>query len=63
MPSEPVPEPKRIAQTTALIEDNRKVAAYAQANGLNWSEALKQRHREQRVADRHRKQALKAQAA
>jgi hypothetical protein len=60
---EPLPEPVRIEKTTALIEDNRKVAAYAQAKGLTWTQALKQRQREQRLADRHRKQALKAQAA
>jgi hypothetical protein len=46
------PEPPRIANTTALIEDNRKVAAYAQAHGLTWAEALKQRRRDQRLADR-----------
>ncbi|HET6608685.1 MAG TPA: hypothetical protein VFG62_18565 [Rhodopila sp.] len=42
-------------KTTALIQDNRKVAAYAQAHGLTWTEALKQRRREQRLAERHRR--------
>ena len=67
LPEEPEPLPEaeipRIEKTTALIEDNRKVAAYAQAHGLSWSEALKQRHREQRLADRQRrpqKRAVKA---
>ncbi|HET6607006.1 MAG TPA: hypothetical protein VFG62_10075 [Rhodopila sp.] len=61
--SEPLPEPQRAGKTTELIDDNRKVAAYARANGLSWTEALKQRRREQRLAERHRKQELKAQAA
>jgi hypothetical protein len=45
------------------IEDNRKVTAYAEANGLSWSEALKQRHREQRLAERQRKLVMRGQAA
>ena len=63
--AEPLPEPEapRIEKTTALIEDNRKVAAYAEAHGLTWSEALKQRRREQRLAERQRKQKARAQAA
>jgi hypothetical protein len=67
--AEPSPEPApqtespRIEKTTALIEDNRKVAAYAETHGLTWSEALKQRQREQRLAERHWKQAARAQAA
>jgi hypothetical protein len=62
---EPIPEPEspRVEKTTALIEDNRKVAAYAQANGLTWSEALKQRRREQRLADRQQKPQARAKAA
>src|ERR1700722_13377330 len=49
---DPLPEPEspRIENTTALIEDNRKVAAYAETHGLTWSEAMKQRRREQRLA-------------
>jgi len=62
---EPIPEPEspRVEKTTALIDDNRKVAAYAQANGLTWSEALKQRHREQRLAERQQKQQARVKAA
>ncbi len=44
-------------------EDSRKVAAYAEANGLSWSDALKQRRREQRLAERRRKLAMRGQAA
>ena len=60
---EALTESPRIEKTTALIEDKRKVAAYAEAHGLTWSEALKQRQREQRLAERHRKQEARAQAA
>jgi len=52
---EPLPEPEespRTEATTALIEDNRKIAAYAKAHGLSFTEALKQRRREQRLAAR-----------
>ena len=59
----PDPEPAPVEKTTALIEDNRKVAAYAQANGLSWTDALKQRRREQRLAERRRKQDGQTQAA
>ncbi len=64
-----LPEPEapresgRVEKTTALIEDNRKVAAYAEAHGLTWSEAMKQRRRDQRLAERRRKQEMRAQAA
>ena len=63
--AEPLPEPEapRTEKTTTLIDDNRKVAAYAEAHGLTWSEALKQRRREQRLAERRRKQEARAQAA
>ncbi len=53
----PEPESPRIVNTTALIEDNRKVAAYAQAHGLTWAEAMKQRRREQRLAERRSRQS------
>jgi len=63
LPEPEVPEePARIEKTTALIDDNRKVAAYAQAHGLTWSQAMKQSRREQRLAERREKQA-RAQAA
>ncbi|HET6606152.1 MAG TPA: hypothetical protein VFG62_05760 [Rhodopila sp.] len=63
--AEPAPttEPRIIEKTTALIEDNRSVAAYAKAHGLSFTEALRQRRREQRLAERRRKQDAKAQAA
>ena len=59
---EPLPEPASppIEKPVAQIEDNRKVAAYAQANGLTWTQALKQRRREQRLAERRSKQAKAA---
>jgi hypothetical protein len=66
---EAFPEPEvpkesaSVEKTAALIDDNRKVAAYAEAHGLSWSAALKQRRRDQRVAGRHRKQETRAQAA
>ncbi|HVY15273.1 MAG TPA: hypothetical protein VHB27_08600 [Rhodopila sp.] len=46
------PEPRGIAAISALIEESRRVAAYAQAHGLAWPEAFKQRQRDQRVAGR-----------
>jgi hypothetical protein len=62
-PEEPAPqlepESRRIANTTALIDDNRKVAAYAQAHGLTWAEAMKRRRRDQRLAERQRKQLMR----
>ncbi len=63
--ADPLPEAEspRIDKTVALIEDNAKVAAYAEANGITWTEALKQRRREQRLAERRRKQAMPAKAA
>src|SRR6185437_2151128 len=60
--TEPLPEPASspIEKPAAQIEDNRKVAAYAQANGLTWTQALKQRRREQWLAERRGKQAKAA---
>jgi hypothetical protein len=62
---EPVaePEPPRVEKTTALIADNRKVAAYAKAHGLTWTQAYNQRNRELRLAERQRKQQARANAA
>src|SRR6185437_14488857 len=62
--AEPLPEaePARIEKTTALIEDTRKVAAYAQAHGLSWSEAHRQRNREKRLAERRAKEAARTGA-
>jgi hypothetical protein len=62
---EPLPEAEspRIEKTAALIDDNRKVAAYAQAHGLSWTEAHRQRNREKRLAERHAKEAARAGAA
>ncbi len=62
---EPLPEPEspRIENTPPLIEDNRKVATYAETHGLTWSEARKQRQREQRLAERQRRQQARAKAA
>jgi len=63
---QPLPEPEvleepvGIEKTAALVDDNRKVAAYAKAHGLTWSEAMKQRRREQRLAERRQKQQARA---
>ncbi|HEY8288887.1 MAG TPA: hypothetical protein VIG49_06435 [Acetobacteraceae bacterium] len=58
---EPVPEPDPpvLVKTTALIEDNRKVASYAKAHGLTFTQALSQRQRDLRLAERQRKQAAR----
>jgi hypothetical protein len=64
LPESEIPEePASIEKATALIDDNRKVAAYAQAHGLTWSQAMKQRRREQRLAERREKQQARSQAA
>jgi hypothetical protein len=60
---EPQPESPRVEKTTALIEDNRKVASYAKAHGLTWTQALQQRERDRRLAERHRKQQERAAKA
>ncbi|HET6607269.1 MAG TPA: hypothetical protein VFG62_11395 [Rhodopila sp.] len=59
----PESESPRVEKTTALIEDNRKVAAYAEAHGLSWGEAHRQRNREKRLAERRAKEAARAGAA
>lgn len=60
-PSEVPPEPPGCAAIT--IEETAKVAAYAEANGLSWSEAFRHRRREERLAERRRKEALRTEAA
>ncbi len=60
---EPQPDSPRIEKTTALIEDNRKVASYAKAHGLTWSQALQQRERDKRLAARRAKEAARAASA
>ncbi len=55
------PESPRIEKTTALIDDNRKVSAYAKAHGLTWTQALQKRYRDQRLAERQRKQQMQKQ--
>lgn len=52
--------PPAAERAIALVEDTRKVGAYAQAHGLSWTEARKQRERDRRLADRHARQAAKA---
>jgi hypothetical protein len=63
LPEPEFPEAAGIEKATALIDDNRKIAAYAQAHGLTWSQAMKQRRREQRLAERRQKEQTRAQAA
>ncbi len=62
---EPVPEPEapKIEKTTALVEDNRKVSAYAKAHGLTWTQAYNARQRDMRLAERQRKQQERAAKA
>ncbi len=60
---EPQPDPPKIEKTTALIEDNRKVSAYAKAHGLTWTQALQARERDRRLAERQRKQQERARNA
>lgn len=60
-PEAPAEDSPRAEKTTALIDDNRKVAAYAQAHGLSWTEALRQRRREQRRAERRAREAVPAE--
>jgi len=66
LPEEPEPLPEtespRTEKTTALIEDTRKVAAYAQAHGLSWAEAHRQRNRDKRLAERQAKEVARASA-
>jgi hypothetical protein len=59
----PAPESPKIEKTTALIADNRKVSAYAKAHGLTWTQALQQRERDRRLAERQRKQQEREQKA
>jgi hypothetical protein len=61
--AEPEPEAPKIEKTTALIEDNRKVAAYAKAHGLTWTQAYDQRQRDMRLAERQRKEQERARTA
>jgi hypothetical protein len=61
--AQPDPVPPRVEKATALVEDNRKVAAYAKANGLTWTKALQQRYRDQRLAERRAKEAKRTAAA
>lgn len=65
LPEEPQPEPvsPRVARTQDLMEDNQNVSAYAAARGITWSEALKQRRREQRLIERQRREANAAPVA
>jgi hypothetical protein len=66
LPEEPEPEAEEspaVETTTALIEDNRKIATYAKARGLSFTEALKQRQREQRLAARQSGQQTDTKAA
>ncbi len=62
---EPTPQPDspKIEKATALIADNRKVSAYAKAHGLTWTQALQQRERDRRLAERQRKQQEREQKA
>ncbi len=58
---EPEPEPPSVEKPTAPIVDNRKIAAYAKAHGLTWTQAMNQRNRERNLAARQAKEARRAQ--
>ncbi len=60
--AQPDPVPPRVEKATALVEDNRKVAAYAKAHGLTWTQAYNQRQRDMRLAERRAKEAKRAAA-
>lgn len=60
--AQPDPIPPRVEKATALVEDNRKTATYAKANGLTYTQALQQRYRDQRLAERRAKEAKRANA-
>jgi hypothetical protein len=56
----PQPEPPKMENATAPVQGNRPVAAYAKAHGLTWTQALREREREKRLAERQRKQQERA---
>jgi hypothetical protein len=51
------------APAVAPVEPKGKIAAYAQAHGLTFSQAMQQRNREMRLAERQAKLAGRAAAA
>jgi hypothetical protein len=62
-PQPPPPEPSaRIDNAIALIEETGKVQAVAKATGLTWSQAYRQRARDQRLAEKQKKQQIAAAA-
>ncbi|HVY13606.1 MAG TPA: hypothetical protein VHB27_00160 [Rhodopila sp.] len=62
--SEPEPSPApSVEKVGVLIQENRTVAAYAKAHGISFSEALRRRERDKRVAERERKKAIQATAS
>jgi len=63
-PAEPPQEAETasVQRATALVADTRKIAAYAASHGLSFGQALKQRNREQRLAERQAKQAARLQS-
>jgi len=58
-PAPPEPSP-RIENAIALIEETGKVQAVAKATGLTWSQAFRQRARDQRLAEKQKKQQIAA---
>jgi hypothetical protein len=60
-PAPPEP-PARIENAIALIEETGKVQAVAKATGLTWSQAFRQRARDQRLAEKHKKHQIAAAA-
>ncbi|HVY15615.1 MAG TPA: hypothetical protein VHB27_10315 [Rhodopila sp.] len=62
VPQVPEPPPS-IEKVGALVAENRTVAAYAKAHGISFSEALRRRERDKRVAERERRKVAQALAA
>jgi hypothetical protein len=58
---EPNPEPPSVETPAAPAGDNRKIAAYAKAHGLTWTQAMNQRNRERNLAARRTKEARRAE--
>jgi hypothetical protein len=56
-PAPPEPSP-RIENAIALIEETGKVQAVAKAMGMSWSQAFRQRARDQRLAEKLKKQQI-----
>ncbi|HVY14501.1 MAG TPA: hypothetical protein VHB27_04695 [Rhodopila sp.] len=57
---EPAPSAEKVG---ALLQENQTVGAYAKAHGISFTEALRRRARDKRVAERERQKIAQALAA